>query len=87
MTAYQDLIESLDPATYQRLKRALETGKWPDGRMLSEQQQRSCMDAIIHWEARYLSPEERTGYIDPGSKGKAAPGATEQILQLQDKPE
>ena len=40
---YEELIKRLDPAVYQSLKRALELGKWPDGRKLSDEQRSICM--------------------------------------------
>ena len=86
---YQKLIEELNPEIYQRLKQALEVGKWPDGMALSDAQKVSCMDAVISWESRHVSPEQRTGYIDRGSKSEGERCATEpseQLLRLEDKP-
>ena len=65
---YQETIDSLSPEMYQRLRQALETGKWPDGRPLTAQQKEDTMQAIIAWGEKHLSPEERIGYIDRGHK-------------------
>ena len=35
---YQQLLQSMTPDTYQRIKRALELGKWPDGQRLTPEQ-------------------------------------------------
>lgn len=66
---YEELIKRLDPSVYQNLKRSLELGKWPDGRMLTPEQRRICMEAIIYYEEHHQLPtEERVGYLDRGKK-------------------
>ncbi|HEY9032322.1 MAG TPA: DUF1315 family protein [Pseudomonadales bacterium] len=62
---FQNLIDRLDPAIYQRLKTAVETGKWPDGRRLSEEQRALSLQAVIAYEIEHDFPEQqRTGYVD-----------------------
>lgn len=68
---YQQLIETMTPDIHRALRRAVELGKWPDGRALSEQQRALCMEAVLAWEARHLPEERRVGYIDHGSKAQA----------------
>ncbi|HUH37886.1 MAG TPA: DUF1315 family protein [Spongiibacteraceae bacterium] len=68
---FEQLIASIDPDIHRNLKRAIEIGKWPDGRALSAEQRALCMQAVIAYE-RALPETERVGYIDRGSK---APGA------------
>lgn len=65
---FSRLVESLTPDTVGNLRRAVELGKWPDGRRLSDEQRASCMRAVLFWEQKYLPETERTGYIDRGSK-------------------
>jgi hypothetical protein len=55
------LIDGIDEAIYQRLKTAVELGKWEDGSRLSQQQLESCMQAIILYEAKNLPEDQRTG--------------------------
>lgn len=70
---YEELIKRLDPAVYQSLKRALELGKWPDGRKLSDEQRSICMEAVIYYEDHHQVPvEERVGYLDRGTKAGTA---------------
>jgi len=60
----QQLLNSITPDIYQQLQKAVETGKWPDGRKISEEQRSLCMQAIIAYDQR--KPEsERTGYVPP----------------------
>lgn len=68
---FAELINNITPDIYQRLKRAIEIGKWPDGRVLTQQQKELSMQAVISYEHRHLSDEsERTGYIDRGHKAQ-----------------
>ena len=76
---YQQIISTLSPEVYQSLIRALELGKWPDGRPLTRQQRDETMQAVIAWGERHLPEDERVGYIDKGHKAGAsgdAPGVT-----------
>jgi uncharacterized protein len=66
---YEQLLDSLTPALYLRLKQAVETGYWPDGRAVTAEQREHCLQAVITWGERNLPPEERVGYIDRGRKG------------------
>ena len=60
----QQLLNSITPDIYQQLQKAVETGKWPDGRKISEEQRSLCMQAIIAYDQR--NPEsQRTGYVPP----------------------
>lgn len=66
--AVEALLATLTPDIVANLRRAIEIGKWPDGRRLSREQTETCMQAVLLWEMRNLPPTERTGYIDKGSK-------------------
>lgn len=81
---YQNLIQSLTPDVIDRLRLALELGKWPDGRVLSDEQKAHCLDAVIHWEACHRSPEQRTGYIDRGRKQSGEQCSDTQIVRMPD---
>ncbi len=60
----KQLLDSITPEIYQRFQTAVEIGKWPDGRELSEEQKSLCMQAIIAYDQR--NPEvDRTGYVPP----------------------
>jgi uncharacterized protein YeaC (DUF1315 family) len=62
----------MDRKTYDRLVEALAIGRWPDGRGLTDDQRQSAMQAVITWGELHLAREERVGFIDKGSKEKAA---------------
>lgn len=73
MSSFIEAIENITPEIYQNLKQAVELGKWPDGRKLSQEQRETCLGAMIAWELKNLPEEERTGYMggqECGSKSK-----------------
>ena len=65
---YQKLVSSLTPEIVDNFKRAVELGRWPDGRNLTPGQREHCMQAIIAYGELALSVEDRVGYIDTGDK-------------------
>jgi uncharacterized protein YeaC (DUF1315 family) len=65
---YLQLIDTMSPEIYHKLKCSLELGKWPDGTALTAQQRRHTMSAIIAWGEKHLPERERVGYIDKGHK-------------------
>lgn len=65
---YQQMIDSMTPQIYQSLRRAVELGKWPDGRPVTPEQREHAMQAVIAWGEQHLPPEERIGFIDKGHK-------------------
>lgn len=64
--SFVDVAGSLTPEVYQNLKRAVELGKWPDGRALTPEQREICMEAVLVYESRHLPQQQRTGYLDNG---------------------
>ena len=67
---FKQLLNEITPEIYRGFKRAIEIGKWPDGRALTTEQRELTMQAIIAYEAQYIDERERTGFIDRGSKQK-----------------
>ena len=65
---FKDILQLLTPEVHETLKRAVEIGKWTDGSVLSREQRELCLQAVIAYDARHLAAEERSGYIDRGSK-------------------
>ncbi len=67
---FVEFSQQLTPELYEKLKTALELGKWPNGSELSQEQSELCMQAVISYEAVNLSPEERAGYLGQRCKSK-----------------
>ncbi|MAY34612.1 MAG: hypothetical protein CMN84_00785 [Spongiibacteraceae bacterium] len=64
------MLKAMTPEIHAALKRAVEIGKWPDGRPLTGEQKEVCMEAVITYDLHTLTEEERVGYIDRGSKAE-----------------
>lgn len=62
---FQTLLNSLTQPTYQAFKRAIETGKWPNGLPLTAEQKSTCIQAVIAFEEKHMADTERTGYVPP----------------------
>ena len=58
MKQAEQLIEHMDEALYLRLKEAVEIGRWPDGRALTEQQKQDTMALVLLYQARHLDQDE-----------------------------
>ncbi|MES2817651.1 MAG: DUF1315 family protein [Pseudomonadota bacterium] len=76
MSSFAEMIENITPEIHQRLKLAVEIGKWPDGRKLTQEQKELSLQAMIAWELQHLPEHERTGYMGTqacGSKSEPIP--------------
>lgn len=61
---YDQLIQAMTPEMHQSLKRAVELGKWPDGRSLTPDQRDICMRAVIAYDHENMAEDQRVGFID-----------------------
>lgn len=52
------VVENLSPELYQRLKHAVETGKWPEGTAVDDEQLQSAMQIVMAYQAKVLQSEE-----------------------------
>lgn len=60
---FQELIEAITPEIYNKLKTAIEVGKWPDGTQLTPIQKDNTLQAIIAYDALHKPEDERVGYV------------------------
>jgi uncharacterized protein YeaC (DUF1315 family) len=67
---YRDSVRQMDRGVYERLVDSLATGRWPDGRALTEAQRQHAMRAVIAWGELHLPAEARVGFIDKGHKAE-----------------
>ena len=74
------LAGSLTPEAYEALKRGVELGKWPDGRVLTSSQKQICLQAIMLYEQRKPS-EQRSGFL-PTKKKDCLNSPGQQKLEL-----
>jgi len=66
--SFEDLIASMSAEACDNMRRAVETGKWADGRVLTREQKELCLQAVIAWEQQNLPEEQRTGYMEQACK-------------------
>lgn len=52
------VVENLSPELYQRLKHAVETGKWPEGTTVDDAQLQSAMQIVMAYQAKILQSDE-----------------------------
>ena len=77
-----DLIKTITPDIYERFKKAIETGKWNDRTLLTEDQKAITLRAIILYEQIHLREHERVGFTGSNNCGKKA--ASDQVLKWSD---
>ncbi|MBW1212512.1 YeaC family protein [Pantoea allii] len=46
------MLDAMTPEIYDRLVMAVETGKWPDGVALTQQQRDNSLQLVMMWQAR-----------------------------------
>lgn len=72
------LIGSLDEPTYMRLRQAVETGKWQDGTVLTDEQKQNSLQIVIAWQAKHLQQNQ---HMSVGSDGKLVMLNKQQLKQ------
>ena len=77
-----DLIKTITPDIYERFNKAIETGKWNDRSLLTEDQKAITLRAIILYEQVHLLEHERVGFTGSNNCGKKA--ASDQVLKWSD---
>ena len=61
--SFQDTASKLSPDIIARMREAVELGRWPDGKSLTDEQRQTTLEAVMAWEAVHLPPEERIGHM------------------------
>ena len=59
----ESLLDAMTPDIHQKLKTAVELGRWESGEKLTEEQRALCLQAVIAYDEAYLSEEQRVGYV------------------------
>lgn len=52
------LLAAMTPDVYERLRSAVETGKWPDGTPLSDQQKEHSLQAVMLYQSKIEKSSE-----------------------------
>ena len=54
----EQLLAAMTPQVYESLRQAVETGKWPDGKRLSEEQKDNALQAVLLYQAKVERSEQ-----------------------------
>ena len=84
MNTVDELVESLTPDMVNDLKRAIEIGKVPDNRAVSEEQRELMIEATILYDALKLPKEERTGFIHRKKQASGILNVVPNIIPTKD---
>lgn len=83
------LVADITPEIYQSMQKAIETGKWPNGVPVNEEQRANCLQIIIAYDELHKDTEERVGYLPAKPKGSPRRRDTqdnqEQPIRMLDK--
>jgi len=55
---YDDVLRAMTPEIYDRMKSAVETGRWPDGQKLTDTQKENAMELVMVYQAKRLDETE-----------------------------
>lgn len=57
------LVRALTPERYALLRRAVELGKWQDGRLLGDEERTASLQILIAYDNLFKPEDERIGYL------------------------
>ncbi|TRW49722.1 DUF1315 family protein [Aliidiomarina halalkaliphila] len=63
---YDDVLRAVTPEIYERMKEAVETGRWPDGQKLSAAQLENAMEIVMVYQARRLNQTDHFSINNAG---------------------
>ena len=84
MNTVNELVESLTPSMVNDLKQAIELGKFPDGKVVSNEQKELMIEATILYDSLKLPEEERTGFIHQKKQASNSVDVTSDIILSKD---
>lgn len=82
----EQVLQAVTPDVYEKLKLAVEIGKWPDGRKLSAEQRATCLQAVIAYDSQHKPESERIGFIAP-KKHQHCGSTRGEIAEADDNPQ
>jgi uncharacterized protein YeaC (DUF1315 family) len=74
----QQLVQAMTPEVYENLRSAVETGKWPDGTPLNEEQRSNSMQAVLMYQA---TVEQSDQHMTVGKNGEVVQKSRQQLKQ------
>lgn len=71
-------VSSISPEVYQRLARAVELGKWPDGVPLTAEQKENSLQLVMLWQKHHNTTAE---HMTIGADGEIVIKSKQQLKQ------
>ncbi|MFT5676257.1 MAG: hypothetical protein ACI808_002198 [Paraglaciecola sp.] len=72
------LLQAMTSETYEKLREAVEIGKWLDGSQLTAQQRETSMQAVMLYQAKVLKSEQ---HMTVGENGEIVQKSRQQLQQ------
>jgi hypothetical protein len=74
----EQLLAVMTKDVYDKFKQAIETGKWLDGKPLSEEQRETVLQAVLLYQAKVEQSEE---HMTVGKNGEIVQKSRQQLQQ------
>ncbi len=78
----QQLVSAMTPQIYENLRTAVEIGKWPDGKPLTDEQKSNSLQAVLMYQSRVEQSEQ---HMTIGKNGEVVQKSRSQLKQEFDK--
>lgn len=78
----QQLVQAMTPAVYENLRSAVETGKWADGKPLSDEQKNNSLQAVLMYQSKVEKSEQ---HMTIGQDGKVVQKSRQQLKKEFDR--
>ena len=72
----QQLVQAMTPAIYDNLRTAVEIGKWPDGKSLTDEQKNNSLQAVLMYQAKVEKSEQ---HMTIGENGEVVQKSRQQL--------
>ncbi|MFC4699642.1 YeaC family protein [Glaciecola siphonariae] len=74
----EQLVAAMTPQVFNNLRQAVETGKWPDGKALSDEQKENAMQAVLLYQAKVQQSGE---HMTIGKDGEVVQKSRQELQQ------
>ena len=78
MSSFEQVIANMPADVYERLKTAVEIGKWPDGKTLTPEQKESSLQAVLMWQALHVA---NPGHMSVNRSGEIVMKSKAELLR------
>jgi uncharacterized protein YeaC (DUF1315 family) len=74
----EKLVAAMTPQIFESLRTAVETGKWPDGARLTDEQKENSLQAVLLYQARVSQSQE---HMTVGKDGEIVQKSRQELQQ------